>query len=465
MRTSFGDLEELAWLADVLKYESGTPEHAEARKEYEAKCAAKRARLAEEERRNKRVTPNDEMSGFSDTEKQRNTRENDISLHHNQQNHNSTHSMHDYNIGEAINKEIRRQGMKLDDFAAALHRSRQALYDIFKKRHIATDTLAVICRVLNHDFFKDLSKANFNPYEIDEDEDTTELKESISGLMPENELHSLPNNYILDEIVEEFLLSDREKPLVIFYTPLLPGDPQPTLQTRVERIALRLWGKEDKEHICEFHSLGDVDRNLRRSHCSVDEHKLESFLLPDANYTFGMRVATRSAHHPGRHAILYIPIENGSNRMRLGRTGGLVYYDIAEELFEAWKYEAHFVYAPALGPRLTRELYRAYRRTGIIDRLIERLTDGEDVSMDLYDFIIAHDILEVEEINDADSTGLSRIKVYYTDCDKLSEGKRKHLLENGVNDTPRLSMWIDVRNGYIVDFEYNKRTQPLSAKK
>ena len=37
MRTSYGDLEELAWLADVVKYKPGTPEHDEALKEFQAK--------------------------------------------------------------------------------------------------------------------------------------------------------------------------------------------------------------------------------------------------------------------------------------------------------------------------------------------------------------------------------------------------------------------------------------------
>ena len=459
MRTSFGDLEELAWLADVVKHEPGTPEHDEALKEYQAKCAAKHARIAPEENRD------NEMSSVSDSVKRGSSHENDLSLHHNQPRHNILHNMSEYHIGEEINKEIRRQGMSLSDFARALHRERQSVYDIFKKRHIATDRLAEICRVLNRDFFKELSNINFNYQEMDEDDDSAELKESISSLMPEGELHSIPNNYMLDEVVEEFLLSEREKPLVIFYTPLLPGDKRPSLPTRVERLALSLRGQEDKKHVCELRPWGPEDTDIYMSTCVAEDVKLKSYVLNDQNYSVAMRMAKRSAQHEGCRSILYIPIENGSNKMRLGRTGGLIYDDIAEELFEAWKDEAHFVYAPALGPRLTRELYHAYRRTGIIDRLIERLTGGEDISMDLYDFIIAHDILEVDEIKEADSTGLSRIKIYYTDCDSLSEGKRKLLLENGVNDNPRLSMWIDVRNGYIVDFEYNKRTQPFTAKK
>ncbi len=462
MRTSYGDLEELAWLADVVKYKPGTPEHDEALKEFQAKCAAKRAgdTTAEESHDNKEASSG-EVSGISDTENQPESHENNLSLYQNQQ----THIMSEYHIGEEINKEMRRQGMTLSDFARALHRERPTVYNIFKKRHIATDTLAKICRLLNRDFFKELSRVNFNYQEMAEEDDSPDLKESVSALMPEDELHSVPDNYMLEEIVEEFLLSDREKPLVIFYTPLLPGERKPTLQTRIERLALSLWGQEDRKHVCELRQWGPEDTDIYMSTCVVDEVKLKSYVLNDKHYRVAMGMAKRSALHEGCRTILYIPIENGTNKMRLGRTGGLVYDDIAEELFEAWKDEAHFVYAPALGPRLTRELYHAYRRTGIIDRLIERLTVGDDISMDLYDFIIAHDILEVDEIKEADSTGLSRIKVYYTDCDSLSEGKRKHLLENGVNDNPRLSMWIDIRNGYIVDFEYNKRTQPFTSKK
>ncbi|MBD5265453.1 MAG: helix-turn-helix transcriptional regulator [Bacteroides sp.] len=466
MRTSYGDLEELAWLADVVKYKPGTPEHDEALKEFQAKCAAKRAgdTTAEESHDNKEASSG-EVSGISDTENQRESHENDLSLHHNQPKHNIIHNMREYHLGEEINKEMRRQGMTLSDFARALHRERPTVYNIFKKRHIATDTLAKICRVLNRDFFKELSQVNFNYQEMAEEDDSPDLKEAVSALMPEDELHSVPDNYMLYDIVEEFLLSDREKPLVIFYTPLLPGERKPTLQTRIERLALSLWGQEDKKHVCELRQWGPEDTDIYMSTCVVDEAKLKSYVLNDKHYRVAMGMAKRSALHEGCRTILYIPIENGTNKMRLGRTGGLVYDDIAEELFEAWKDEAHFVYAPALGPRLTRELYHAYRRTGVIDRLIERMTNGEDISMDLYYQIIAYDILEADEIKEADSTGLSRIKVYYTDCGTLSECQRKHLLENGVNDDPRLSMWIDIRNGYIVDFEYNKRTQPFTSKK
>ncbi len=462
MRDNIGGLEELRMLAEVMKHEVGTPEYEEAKRALDAKWAE----TNEKERiNNGEVDKSRNGSDNSDRINPGIPRENDMPFHGNQSTNKKIHVMTDYHIGEEINKEMRRQGMKPADFARALHRERQTVYDIFKKRHIATDTLAEICRVLNRDFFKELSKVNFDLRENDEDEETAEFKETISALMPEGELHSFPNNYMLAEIVEEFLLSDREKPLVIFFTPHLPGDQRPTLPTRVERLALSLWGEKDEGHVCEFHSLGEPKLDIVRSRCDAGVHKLDSYYLQDDNYATAMRIAIRSAQHAGRHTILYVPILNGSNKMRLGRSGGLIYDDIAEELFEAWKDEAHFVYAPALLPRLTREFYHAYRRMGTIDRLIEHLSKGDDISMDLYNQIIAYDIIQVEEINEVDSTGLSRIKVFYTNSDTLSETARKHLFGNGVNDRPRLSMWLDVRNGYIVDFEYNKRTQPLSSRK
>lgn len=363
--------------------------------------------------------------------------------------------MSDYHIGEEINKEMRRQGMKPGDFARALRRERQTVYDIFKKRHIATDTLAEICRILNRDFFKELSKANFNPLDIEEDEDA-DIKEAISALMPEDKLHSFPENHILEEIVEEFLISDREKPLVIFYTPQLIEDPKTSLQSRVERQVLRLLGKDDHGHCCEFGHNSEAT-GISRSIC---EDKLTSLMLNGTNYTAAMRMAIQRARRPGQNTILYIPMANGANVIRRGRTGGLVYEDIAEELFETWRGEAHFVYAPGLRNRINRELYRAYRRMGSIDSLIEYLSKGDDVSMPLYDLIFGHYILQVEEVKEADSTGLSRIKIYYPDSDKLSDNFRKLMFENGVNDNPRLSMWLDIRNGYLIDFQYNKRTQP-----
>ena len=66
--------------------------------------------------------------------------------------------MEQYHIGQEIEKEMRAQGMTAKQLAEKINLTPQALYDIFKKGHIATDRLMDIQHVLGRDFFKELSQ-------------------------------------------------------------------------------------------------------------------------------------------------------------------------------------------------------------------------------------------------------------------------------------------------------------------
>lgn len=357
--------------------------------------------------------------------------------------------MNNYHIGEEINKEMRRQGMKPADLAQALNRERQTVYDIFKKRHIATDTLANICRVLNRDFFSELSKANFdehNNYEENEDE----LKEVVSGLMPENELHIFRTNYMFREVVDEYLLSERRKPLVIGCPAQDIADNNTSLPQDIERHALKLQGLKYKKHQFAAVSHGEhLEISSAVPHLTV-------LILKDHSYNKALAQAELLMEKTGNHVLLFIPVING---LLSGDVGGVLYEDIAEELFEAWKGRVHFAVAGSIVYHIRREYFHAYRRKGIIDNIIEKLNNGEDVTQHLFNLIYGYRILKAEEIKEEDATGLSRIRLLYAGSNLMDTGMTKLMFENNVNNNPRLDMWIDVRNGYIVDFQYNKRTQ------
>lgn len=355
--------------------------------------------------------------------------------------------MSKYHIGEEINKEMRRQGMRPGDFASALHRERTTLYDIFKKNHIATDLLADICRVLNHDFFSELSHANFD-YTEETEEDEAEIREMISGLMPESELHAFSKGYMVRDVFEEFLSCERAKPMVVFYS---PSGKRPTLPTEIQHLAGKLWDDTElAKDVCKpaFSEPG-YPHVCRRGN-------LVSLVLKDRNYANAIKMAEDMSRDKSCHVILYIPIRNS---LRPGAAGGLVYEDIAEELFESWQGRAHFVYYCSSRQGLLRQLYQAYRGRGIIDRLIDRFSNNNDVELTLYELILGRSLLSMKEINPDDSTGLSRFKIFYRGFTKLGESTKQLMYNNGINDQPRLEMWLDIRNGCLVDFQYNKRTQ------
>ena len=70
-----------------------------------------------------------------------------------------TNYMHnsEYNIGEIIKAEVTHKGIKVSWLAEQLNCHRNNVYLIFSRRWIDTDTLMKLSRILNHDFFADLS--------------------------------------------------------------------------------------------------------------------------------------------------------------------------------------------------------------------------------------------------------------------------------------------------------------------
>lgn len=60
-------------------------------------------------------------------------------------------------IGELIEKEVRKQGRSITQFADDICCQRSNVYDIFKRSKMDVTQLALISKVLNHNFFKDLA--------------------------------------------------------------------------------------------------------------------------------------------------------------------------------------------------------------------------------------------------------------------------------------------------------------------
>lgn len=56
-------------------------------------------------------------------------------------------------IGKKIKEVWKKSRLKGTEFAAAINKDRQVIYDIFKRESIDTELLHKISKVLNHDFF------------------------------------------------------------------------------------------------------------------------------------------------------------------------------------------------------------------------------------------------------------------------------------------------------------------------
>lgn len=66
------------------------------------------------------------------------------------------------NIGLCIKEEMLKQERSMSWLARKLNRDRSSLYRMLNKNSIDTNTLSEISRLLNRDFFRDLSADTFS---------------------------------------------------------------------------------------------------------------------------------------------------------------------------------------------------------------------------------------------------------------------------------------------------------------
>ena len=66
------------------------------------------------------------------------------------------------NIGQCIKEEMLKQERTMSWLARKLNRDRSAVYRMLNKNSVDTNTLSEILRLLNRDFFRDLSADTFS---------------------------------------------------------------------------------------------------------------------------------------------------------------------------------------------------------------------------------------------------------------------------------------------------------------
>ena len=122
--------------------------------------------------------------------------------------------MEKYHIGQEILKEVKAKYPSVAAFARELCKSSSATYEIFGKTSLDTDLLLKVSKLLDRDFFHEFSEKCLNGEVAVVDKQTAE--NSISLLLPEDKLHTVLPSQTMD-VVEEYLLMPRKKPLVVFY--------------------------------------------------------------------------------------------------------------------------------------------------------------------------------------------------------------------------------------------------------
>jgi plasmid maintenance system antidote protein VapI len=86
-------------------------------------------------------------------------------------------------IGEAIKQKMQERGLRVCDFAKAIHCNRTNVYSIFTRKSIAIEQLLRISKVLNYDFVSEYCLQNEKPKKhlIVAEVDEQQLCDLLSG--------------------------------------------------------------------------------------------------------------------------------------------------------------------------------------------------------------------------------------------------------------------------------------------
>lgn len=86
-------------------------------------------------------------------------------------------------IGELIEKEVRKQQLSIVEFADKIHCKRNNVYNLFARNNMDIQQLALISRVLNRNFFKELANDLDLANEYDESEEEILNRKAVSQFM------------------------------------------------------------------------------------------------------------------------------------------------------------------------------------------------------------------------------------------------------------------------------------------
>lgn len=287
--------------------------------------------------------------------------------------------MEKYHIGQEILKEVKAKFPSVAAFARELCKSNSATYEIFGKTSLDTDLLLKVSKLLDRDFFREFSEKCLNGEVAVVDKQTAE--NSISLLLPEDKLHTLLPSQTMD-VVEEYLLMPRKKPLVVFYY----GVRSRNLPRFVCKKGEEIYGEGmvrrirlDPVELMRFElgvmSLAKMPQKVVVIKCTMAR-----------DYNTHVLIAEILAEESGKHVVLLcldpIHIPTLPN-------GRVVLKSFAVSTFNSWHQRAHIFIADGMEKRFAYliELFQAIKGKGYMDRIYDSIEGNENWADTLKDLL------------------------------------------------------------------------------
>ena len=310
--------------------------------------------------------------------------------------------MEKYHIGQEILKEVKAKFPSVAAFARELCKSSSATYEIFGKTSLDTDLLLKVSKLLDRDFFREFSEKCLNGEVAVVDKQTAE--NSISLLLPEDKLHTLLPSQTMD-VVEEYLLIPRKKPLVVFYS----GARSRNLPRFVCKKGEEIYGegmvrniKLEPAELMHFElgvmSLAKMPQKVVVIKCTMAR-----------DYNSHVLIAEILAEESGKHVVLLcldpIHIPTLPN-------GRVVLKSLAVSTFKSWNKRAHIFIADDAEKRFAYliELFQAIKGRGYMDRIYDSIEGNENWADSLKDLLseakqnlTTYEDIVLEESSDKDN--------------------------------------------------------------
>ncbi len=277
--------------------------------------------------------------------------------------------MEKYHIGQEILKEVKAKYPSVAAFARDLCKSSSATYEIFGKTSLDTDLLLKVSKLLNRDFFREFSEKCLNGEVTVVDKQTAE--NSLSLLQPDNTLYKLSPRKTLD-VVEEYFLLLRKKPLVVFYNSARSH----RLDKEIYKLGEEIFGEDTvKKMLVKQEDI----QNLMLSVSSLVKlpHKVIFLKCTTLqNYETHLLIAEKLMAESRKHVVLlcHDPIhlfKNYDGSMRLK--------SFAVSTFNLWNGRIHTFISDDRDKTFTYriELCQAINGKGYMDRIYDSVT-GKD---------------------------------------------------------------------------------------
>ncbi len=357
--------------------------------------------------------------------------------------------MEKYHIGQEILKEVKVKYPSVAAFARDLCKSSSATYEIFGKTSLDTDLLLKVSKLLGRDFFREFSEKCLNGEVAVIDKQTAE--NSLTQLSPDNKLHAVSPRQTMD-IVEEYFLLPRKKPLVVFYN-----------QARSRRLDKRLYDLAEEmlgEDMVRKMTLQPEELlhfELGISSLARLPHKAIMLVCRQVrDYDTHMLIAERLAADSDKHVILLIhdPIH-----VPTLPNGNVVLKSVAVSTFNSWNNRAHIFISDDRDKTFAYriELYNAIMGKGYIDNICRYLNQDNEEDEEAARQLLAEAKKELatfkdevtEETPDLIRHQISTIQLLPGDKAKLSD----------CLNIPKTEMWYEEEKatGKITNWQYDDR--------